>query len=126
MAIRLTNRFNPDAHKKTDTLKKLKEEPYNKIFKEEILPKTSAMFPLLGLANYTLLLGYVENGDFKEWIDKRSLATISADVLRPEAALIDLILKAVNMFPNPDVLMDRLIDRLIDIKTNKSSILKKE
>lgn len=121
MTIRLNNRFSPNTHKKTDTLKKLKNQTYNKNFKLDIINKESENIPLLYIGPYTLLLGNLENGEFKEWVNKKHVSTPTANVLRPEIAITDFILKATNLFPNPETLLDRLIRRLLEIrKTNKT------
>ena len=127
MPLRLNNKFIPDAHKKKDIIAKLTNQNFNNSYQQDILPKDSSIIPLIGLTNYSILLGYLENGEFQEWLDKRHVATMTADALHPETMLVDIILRAINMFPKPDILFDRLLDRLLDIrKTPKSNIEKTE
>lgn len=121
MPIRLNNKFSPNTHKRKDTLAKLKQLSYNKNFKDEIIGKDSVTMPVFCMGNYTILLGFTENGEFQEWLDKKNVTTPTADVLRPESSLVDLVLKAVNMFPDSEALLARLVDRLTDILKNKKS-----
>lgn len=121
MPIRLNNRFSPNAHKKKDILNKLKAQRYNRDHKENLLPKDNPIFPLLCISSYSVLLGYVENGDFQEWVEKRHVAVPAVDVLKPENCIVQIILKAVNLFPNPEAILDRLIRRLIAIRKNNKT-----
>lgn len=121
MAFKLNNRFSPNTHEKKEILTKLSQESYVTSYKNEILPRATEIIPLLAIANCTILLGYIKNGEFSEWLDKRHIVNMTADVLRPETALVAIILKAVNMFPKPAALLDRLIERLIDIRKKQDS-----
>lgn len=119
MIIRLNNRFFPDTHEKKDLLNQLATLPYSKEIKDKVLNPEEECLPLLALGPYSVLLGYVQSGEFKEWLEKRHVAAITADVLRPESAIVDLVLKCVNMYPKPDVLLRRLIKKLTQIEKSK-------
>lgn len=126
MPIRLNNRFAPNGHKRSDVSRQIKMLPYSSDGHKPILEEENSTRPILALTSYSVLLGYIENGDFQEWLDKRHLATISANAEYPEQPFIELILRAVNMFPNPEALLTRVIGRLENIAKRNNVLSQKE
>ena len=119
MSQRLKNRFFPDTHKKKDVINKIKKQEYNDVFTEAILPDNTKSVPLLALSDYSILLGYIEDGNFAGWIDKKQRATLKANPTYPENPIIELILNSVNIYPAPETILDRIIERLIHIRNSK-------
>lgn len=119
MPIRLKNRFFPETHQTTDALVKIKNQSYESEFNKPILPKDTAVVPILALADYSILLGYLEDGEFAGWIEKKQRAELRANPSYPEAPIIELILNSVNVYPDPKTILDRIIKRLIDIQNSK-------
>lgn len=119
MTLRLNNRFFPNTHVKKETVAELKQLSYDSDFKNPICDITGT-FPVLTLCSYTLLLGYIKDNEFQGWLDKRHISGLQTNPVRPESVLTSLVLKAVNMFPNPDALLERVINRLQQVKSSKN------
>lgn len=116
MPIKLNNKFNKKNDEEKRLRKLINQNTYVGVSSKPIVDRDRPVLPVLTLSDYTLLLGAIEDGEFSCWIDKISSYGLKSNVLEPELPIVEFLLKAIRMYPNPDALLDRILQKLFAYK----------